>query len=244
VKLKFTLPVFGNNIVTNGDFESNLNYWGYWFDENNGYTASFQTTTTEVYSGSASGEVLINTIGAAAAYNKIMVKNTSFTIEAGEEYEATFFLKSNQTNSFVVQVHQDNSPYTNYASETFNASTNWQQYTFSFTSPVTTSDVRFTFKFGSSVANYYFDDIKIIVSQPEPQNYTTVIDPDYSIDWSQVGILGGIPDVSATVNVLNYGAVGDGNTDSRQLWRSCACSGRRLPPERNAGYAGGRSASW
>ena len=209
--LLFTLPVFGN-IVTNGDFESNLNHWGYWFDEDEGYTASFQTTTTEVYSGSASGEVLIHTIGAAAAYNRIMVKNTSFTIEANEEYEVTFFLKSNATNSFVVQVHQDNSPYTNYASETFNASTNWQQYTFSFTSPVTTSDVRFTFKFGSSVANYYFDEIEI--TQVVPQQYTTVIDPDYSIDWSQVGIPGGIPDVSAMVNVLDYGAVGDGSTDN------------------------------
>ncbi len=209
--LLLAVPVF-SNIVTNGDFESNLDYWGSWFDEDMGYTASFQTTNTEVYSGLASGEVIINSIGADVAYHRIMIKNTSFTIEAGEEYEVSFFLKSNATNSFSVQIHQDTSPYTLYSNQTFTASTTWQQYTFSFTSPVTTSDVRFAFKLGNSVANYYLDEIEITESLPE--QYTTVIDPDYSIDWSQVGIPGGIPDVPTTVNVLDYGAVGNGSTDN------------------------------
>lgn len=129
--LLLMLPVFGN-IVTNGDFESGLTDWDSWFDEDMGYTASFQTTSTEVYSGSASGEVIINTIGADAATYKIMVKNTSFTLQAGQEYDVSFFLKSNAGNSFSVQVHQDSSPYTTYSSQTFTASTGWQQYNFSF----------------------------------------------------------------------------------------------------------------
>jgi len=37
------------NIVVNGDFESGLSQWSYWFDTSNGYNGSFQTTNTQVY---------------------------------------------------------------------------------------------------------------------------------------------------------------------------------------------------
>ena len=196
-----------SNIVTNGDFESGLSEWAYWFDNSTGYFANFQTTSTDVFAGNASGEVDITSIGSDAAFYKIMVKNTSFTLTAGEIYDVSFYLKSDTSQDFVVEVHKDTSPFTNYASHTFSATPNWQQFTFSFTSPVTSSDVRFAFKLGTSVAHYYFDNIHIA---PEvTQTSTGLFDTDYTIDWSDAGIIGGIPTVPNAVNVLNFGAVGN-----------------------------------
>jgi len=212
----FTLSLF-SNILTNGDFESNLENWNKWFDNSTGYDATFQISNTEVYNGSASGQVIINSIDTDEAYHKIMVKNTSFQLQANVNYKATFYLKSNSIQDFQVQVHQDSNPYTTYGSMVFTASTNWEQYSFTFTSPVTTTDVRFAFKLGNSVATYYFDDIEIFEFS---EVYDSVIDPNYSIDWSQSGIPGGIPNVPETINVLDFGAIGDGRTDNLEAFKA------------------------
>ncbi len=211
ISLLFVVSLFSNNIVSNGNFESGLNHWGNWFNTSSGYNAVFQTTNSEVYSGSASGQVTISSIGSDAAFHKIMVKNTSFTLQANVDYEVSFYLKSNTTQSFSVQIHKDSSPYTLYAEKIYTASGNWQQYSFNFTSPVTTSDVRFAFKLGNRATTYYFDNIEIAESS---QEYNSVIDPNYSIDWSRSGVPGGIPEVPTTVNVLDYGAVGNGSTNN------------------------------
>ena len=201
-----------SNIVTNGDFESGLSEWAYWFDNSTGYFANFQTTSTDVYAGNASGEVDISNIGSDVAFFKIMVKNTSFSLTAGQSYDVSFYLRSDTSQDFVVEVHRDSSPFTNYASHTFFATPNWQEFTFTFESPVTTADVRFAFKLGTSVAHYYFDNIHI--APQVAQTNTGLFDTDYTIDWSDAGIIGGIPTVPNAINVLNYGAVGNGVTNN------------------------------
>ena len=199
------------NLVVNGDFETNLGEWGSWFDNSNGYTGSFQAGTSEVYSGTASGEVIINSIGSNADYFRVMVKNTSFSLTLGETYDVSFYLKSESSQNFYAEVHQDTSPFANYISETLSASTAWQLYEFTFTSPVTTSDVRFTLKFGNSVANYYFDEI-VIKPQSDPV-YTELLNTDHVVDWSRVGVPGGIPEIPNGVVVTDFGAVGNGVTN-------------------------------
>jgi len=206
-----TISFLSNNLIINGNFESASNEWSSWFDSTSGYNGTFQINNTDVYSGSASGQVTINTIGSDSNFHKIMARNISFELEENVNYKVTFFLKSNSVQNFMVQIHKDTSPYTQYSSQTFTAATNWEAYSFTFVSPVSTTDVRFAFKLGNSVATYYFDDIEMFEFT---EVYDSLIDPDYSIDWSRCGVPGGIPNVPATINVLDYGAIGDGSKDN------------------------------
>lgn len=207
-----------SNLVVNGDFEAGTSQWSTYFDTANGYNATFQTSTTQVYQGTASGEVIISSIGAAADYNKIMAKNTSFALTGGITYDVSFWVKSTSTQDFKVQIHEDSSPFTSYATHYFTPTNSWQEFTFSFTSPVTTSNVRFAFKLGNSVATYYFDNLSIAQQgpppPPPPQVYTSLFDSTYTTDWSEAGIPGGIPDIPVVLNAANYGVVGDGITDN------------------------------
>ncbi len=212
----FARNTFAQNIVSNGNFEAGTASWSSWFDGSTGYSGSFQTTTTNPYNGSQSGEVTINTIGTAQEAHKIMIKNTGFILQAGVEYNVSFYLKASSNQTFLVQVHQDGSPYTNYYYQNYNATTSWQQFSFSFTSPVTTSDVRFALKLGGSVANYQFDDL--VISPSTTAN--DIISPDYSMDWTKAGRPGGIPNIPTAINVTDYGAVGNGTTDNRTAFQN------------------------
>lgn len=210
--LSFTLISYSQNILTNGDLEAGMSNWTSWFDGSTGYTGNFSIETSDVNSGAQSGKVLITGIGTAAEYHKIMVKNTGFSLQANKEYAVSFYIRCSKAGqTFQSQVHKDASPYTSYASQYFTTSTSWQQYSYSFTSPVSTSDVRFALKMGGSIANYYFDDV--VISEVSGPSYPVVIDPNYSIDWSTAGRPGGIPNVPNVLNVTNYGAAGNGTTN-------------------------------
>lgn len=210
--LSFSTFTFAQNILTNGNLEAGLSNWSSWFDGSTGYTGSFSIETSDVYSGAQSGKVYITGIGTAAEYHKIMVKNTGFSIQANKEYQVSFYMRCSKAGqTFQTQVHKDGSPYTSYANKYFTTTTSWQQYSYNFTSPVTTSDVRFALKMGGSIANYYFDDV--VIAESSGPSYPVVIDPNYSIDWSTAGRPGGIPNIPNVLNVVNYGAVGNGTTN-------------------------------
>ncbi len=191
--------------------ENGTSNWVYWADASLGYMATFQTTTTEVYSGTQSGQLTVQTVASPSSFTKVMIKNANFSLEGGKSYLISFYLKTDiPDQAFRMQVHQDASPYTVYHEETLNSSTAWQAFSFDFIAPVTTSDVRWTLKLGNSVATYYIDEVSITENS---LTYTSLIDPNYSIDWSQVGIPGGIPDIPNVLNVLDFGATDNGVLD-------------------------------
>lgn len=198
------------NILLNGGFEAGMTNWSFWFDTANGYTGNQALETSNPYSGANCGKVVVSSIGAAAEHPRVLVRNHMFGLEAGKTYTVSVYLRSSGVGkTFKMRVHQDGSPYTSYATQTFTTTNSWQQYSLVFTSPVTTSDVRFALNLGGSIGEYYFDEAVIT-----KQGYPVVIDPDYSVDWSQAGRPGGIPDIPNTLNVMNFGAVGDGSTDN------------------------------
>ncbi len=210
--LSFTSISFSQNILSNGNFEAGTSNWSTWFDGGSGYTGSFSIETNDVNTGAQSGKILITAIGSAAEYHKVMLKNTGFSLQANKEYQVSFYVRCSKAGqTFQSQLHKDSSPYTLYTSKNFLSSTSWQQYTYTFTSPTTTSDVRLAFKMGGSVANYYIDDV--VLSEVSGPLYPIAIDPDYSIDWSQAGRPGGIPSLPNVLNVTNFGAVGNGTTN-------------------------------
>jgi len=132
------------NIVLNGGFEDGMVNWNAWIDATTGYTGSFQLSNTNVYNGLQSGEVVINTIGQDSAIHKINVKNTGFSLVAGMSYDVSCYVKCSVGGMpFVIQIFQDTSPYTSYSYQELRTSTDWTKYSFTFVSPVTTSDVRF-----------------------------------------------------------------------------------------------------
>ncbi|MFZ0828944.1 MAG: LamG-like jellyroll fold domain-containing protein [Verrucomicrobiia bacterium] len=153
------------NLIVNGGFENPLSESWSW-DAAAGCTAAFSQQTTNAAVGDACARIDVSqTTGIdwnieLAQYNRSLIQGVS--------YDDTFWARAD-TNRYISVSSQKGSPnWDNYGLyQQVWISTNWQQYTVSFTASATVSDARLQFFVGAGTGTVWLDEVHLTQSPPQ-----------------------------------------------------------------------------
>jgi hypothetical protein len=124
----------------------------------NAQATVMQDSTTKV-DGAYSGKVNITKSSSTDWY--IQLGQGSLPLTKGRTYTISFWAKASKSRTGRINLQQDFSPWTGYLSQTFNLTTNWKQYSYTFTSPVTLSDSLFTFNLAQTTGQVWVDKVSM-----------------------------------------------------------------------------------
>ncbi len=212
----------GSNQIGNSDFSDGATGWSSWGDT--GYRLEITESTSDYISSSASMQ--INCIANGTLISKLQLTSKSnITVEAGKEYELTFYAKASVP--FDIQhlvVMKRTSPYTHYGSfSSINpaVTTEWTQFKLKFTATETATDGSFRFYLGKTFPvgeSLYLDDISFSEVQEETLQSEEIITTILTVN----------PVVNATEEVTidegdNYLGWSDSGEYTRTLVSSAGC---------------------
>ena len=153
-----------NNLLKNSDFEKGTKYWnksGYFPAE-----ADFTISTQDVKSGDNSIFVDVKSPGVNAW--DIQLSQTNLALKSGQTYHLAFWAKS-ETNSAITAAIINASTFNLYTSKTFQLTTNWTPYNFSFVAPANAIG-SFNIDMGGHTGTYHFDDFQLNFPATETNN--------------------------------------------------------------------------
>jgi hypothetical protein len=153
------------NLVAGGDFEEGLADKDLWILQIEGTAACTLTIDKhESVSGKASLFVEVTSIDNAAPWVPWIWQ--TYTIEAGETYTLSMFLKAEEERNVVLNVRDLNAPKQEHFEKTVLVGTEWQEYWATFTSP---KDVEAKVGVrGGPAVNYWIDLIKFYEGEYVP----------------------------------------------------------------------------
>jgi endo-1,4-beta-xylanase len=181
--LPFSSLIHSQNLITNGDFESDLTSWE---DRvaNTDYTATFNVSTTDIHNGSKAALINVTKVKSdywAFRYHNIRMRQSGFTGQRGDIFTLKFWAKiknageahpmiqagiaRNATEKTDFWILED------YDMSNFWIDETWKEYTMDLilTKDVG-SDIALLIRFGGMTGEYYIDDISLekTGSFPEP----------------------------------------------------------------------------
>lgn len=161
--LMLSNSIWAQNIaVVNPGFENGLSSWI--TQAGGSSSATYSSETTDAVEGIKS--LMCNVVKLGANNWDIQFMNTTVTLEEGVSYRASAWAKASTPDMQMSFAVSKASPgYTQYGNiSNIPLTTEWQEYSFTFTSPVTTTtDARVNFTL-LSTGTYWFDNIVIVES--------------------------------------------------------------------------------
>ncbi|MGD0815280.1 MAG: LamG-like jellyroll fold domain-containing protein [Verrucomicrobiota bacterium] len=153
------------NLIVNGGFENPLSdSWTPWAAA--GCTAAFSQQTSNAAIGNACARIDVSqTTGLdwnieLAQYDRSLVQGVS--------YDDTFWARAESNRCISVSSQKGSPNWDNYGLyQQVWITTNWQQYTVSFTASATVSDARLQFFLGASTGSVWLDDVHLTQSPPQ-----------------------------------------------------------------------------
>lgn len=147
--LVFIHASLAQNLVTNGDFETNFSDWNNLAGD--GGSANYSIEQSDIQQGTKALKVLVNTLGSNSW--SIQSIHDGWTAETGEEYKLTFYAKAS-TNLELRALQQN----TTYSTQSYSLSNAWEPYEWSFTAKEDAMNLKFQYL---EEGTYYLDDINI-----------------------------------------------------------------------------------
>ena len=152
------------NLIVNGGFEQSLSAtWGSWADT--GCAASISQQTSNAAVGTACARIDVpETDGIdwhieMAQYNRTLIQNTN--------YQLTFWARASTNRNISVSSQKDSPNWDNYGLYQLIAiTTNWQQYSVTFTATESATDARLQFFVGATTGTVWLDDVVLMPAAP------------------------------------------------------------------------------
>lgn len=148
----------GLNLVTNPSFESGTSPW-YLNNGNSAAAGSFTVTKSTAEDGTYSGQVVITKSSGATDNWYLQLAQANLPTTAGQVFTVSFWAKASASRSIESVLQQDVSPYKLYAYANFNLTTSWQEYTYTFTAPVTQNDNFLGFNLAQTTGTVWIDNV-------------------------------------------------------------------------------------
>lgn len=155
-------PTQPANLLANASFESTGTTWlSPWvLSVTTGAGGAITQDKSSFQDGSASAKLTTTQTGGQWYYVSLAQKRLTFS--ANKTYTISFWAKASAARVTHVIVQQNYSPYTEYTKKTMNIGTGWQKYTFSFTCPVSDSNLKFSFSAADSTGTLWVDAVTIM----------------------------------------------------------------------------------
>lgn len=156
-------------LISDGDFEQGLSAsWVLELHEN----AQAFVSTDRVLPGknASSAKIQVNRITNTDWH--IQFKRTGISLRKDSTYKLSFMARADKARNLTVNIMRDNDPYTFYTGNTFNLTSTWKTYTFTYTAPEDNiSATRISFVLGDQTGSLWLDDISL--GKPQPKSFIT-----------------------------------------------------------------------
>jgi hypothetical protein len=155
-------PGIGADLLTGGNFENqdDLDEWGLWADESEGYTATLSLDTSTAAIGTASARVDVTQ--SQGTDWQVSFSFTPVEVITGTEYTLSFWAKADQEHTISTWVQQASDPWENYIElGSVNLTDNWQYYEISGTATGDDLAAEFYFGLGSTTGAVWLDDVHL-----------------------------------------------------------------------------------
>ncbi len=167
----YTLPIeVSPNLWLNYDFENGRAYWN--TNEQNGGDADFYLTTSGEYNYQGTSMcATVQTLGSNAW--DVQFYRPEVELTAGETYTISFWARTDWDGKDADIAFLDANDYSRYADTIFTLTTNWENYSYSFTAPATATSF-FTFDLGDEVGTFCFDNFSFSRASVPPVTPTNL----------------------------------------------------------------------
>ncbi|HYH14826.1 MAG TPA: endo-1,4-beta-xylanase, partial [Flavisolibacter sp.] len=166
----------GNEMLTNGGFESMLTSWGIWNtgDPAGSATISASNDAAEVHSGTGAMKV-VNTKAYPDNQWRVQVASPLVATTVGKEYAISYWVKATTPGGSIRLSSQDNNQGNAQYQSDQTIGTNWQKITWNIQARAV--ETRFLFDMGQAANTYFIDDVsikEIRSSSTDPQTASAV----------------------------------------------------------------------
>ncbi len=147
-------------LISNGSFETTGGNWlsPWYFNVKTGATATIAQDSTAA-AGSKSAKISI-TKSNTSSY-MVALQQVNIPLVAGRTYTISFSAKAS-VNRIIDTLHQQNAnPYTVYKDTTFNITTSWKQYSYTFTPTVTDPASLLQFDVANATGTVWIDNVSM-----------------------------------------------------------------------------------
>jgi|GEM_PF-712064 len=158
----------GNEIITNGGFESPLaNTWDMWVNTDAGAAASVSVDGATAAAGNASALITITSAGQGLDWH-IDFHQYDRALQAGTLYELSFWAKADAPRAISLSVSKESPDWRTYGlSGSVNLGTDWKRYAVTFTATETVTDARVQFLVGAAAGKVWLDSVSLTDKPPE-----------------------------------------------------------------------------
>jgi hypothetical protein len=164
-------------MIQNGSFENTSAFPAPWFFiQKTGGTGVISQDSSTSTDGVYSAKIDITSASSSSPW-LVQLQQPNKTLAAQQPYTISFFAKAATNKSIDVVVQQTNSPYTLYTSQTFNLTTTWKQYSFTFIPSASETNAFLGFNLASSVGQIWLDDITMQTSNAQTTTPTATPTP-------------------------------------------------------------------
>ncbi len=187
----------GSNLIANGDFSSGTASWSVWGAS--GYSLTMTAENNDYVS--APGSIKLNCVSTGSSISQLQfTSSVNFSLEAGREYELSFYAKG--TTEFEIKKFvaiQRSSPYTHYG--TFEnvipkVGKEWEEFKIKLSATHTADDVSFRVYMGNGLPkghSVYFDDFVLkavsedtVITQQFITTHLTITPIEYTTEEIEI----------------------------------------------------------
>lgn len=148
----------GLNLLQNSSFESGTSSW-YLNNSNSAASGTFTATKATAEDGNYSGQVVITKSSGASDNWYLQLAQANLPTTAGKTFTVSFWAKASANRPIESVLQQQVSPYKLYAYANSNLTTSWQEYTYTFTAPVTQNDNFLGFNLAQTTGTVWIDNV-------------------------------------------------------------------------------------
>jgi hypothetical protein len=147
-------PVSGN-LLQNPSFENGTANW--YLNQFSPAVGSFTVTSSTAEDGANSAQVNVTTSDTTNWH--IQLSQDGLPMTAGQTYSVNFWAKAAGSRTLEVIIQQEGGANADYADHTFNLTTSWQQFSFTYTPTITQSTVAIRFEGANYTSTFWVDNV-------------------------------------------------------------------------------------
>jgi hypothetical protein len=149
-----------SNLIQGGSFENTSTLDPWYFTANYPAAGNATIDKTTYSSGHASARINITRADSRNSWNA-QFGQSDVAFQKGHTYTITFSAKASAKRTGQLDIQLNARPWTEYLKQNFTLSTNWQQYSYTFTPSTNITNAEVNFNLGQSKGTVWIDNVAI-----------------------------------------------------------------------------------
>ena len=146
-------------MIIDGGFESGDLTQAWTLEQHEGAQATAEIDTASPYSGDYCAKISVTNVTGTDWH--IQFEENDRSIETDSIYSVHFFAKADAPSEIIASAFRNAPPWTWYGGTSIALTTEWQEYSFSFTAPETNDETRVSFSLGIQTGTFWIDDVSM-----------------------------------------------------------------------------------